>query len=115
MLADQALWLEGGFCPRSLEQTYGSILGRNIRQSRDNVDFRCHQNMVNAVIANILLDLGKKEVCDTFSRDEMILTKILRAADHPYLMGKGGRMVIQIIIIKITVTKMIFDDGNKGD
>ena len=71
--------------------------------------------MLNAVIANILLDLGKKEVCDTFSRDEMILTKILSAADHPYLMGKGGRMVIQIIIIKITVTKMIFDDGNKGD
>ena len=101
MLADEAIWLEGGFCPRSLEQTYGSILGRNIRQSRDNVDFRCHQNMVNAVIANILLDLGKKEVCDAFSRDEMILTKILRAADHPYLMGKGGRMVIQISIMKI--------------
>ena len=40
----------------------------------------------------------------------MILTKILRAADHPYLMGKGGRMVIQI-----TVTKMIIDDGNKDD
>ena len=56
--------------------------------------------MVNAVIANILLDLGKKEVCDTFSRDEMILTKILSAADHPYLMGKGGRMVIQINIMK---------------
>ena len=62
------------------------------------------------MIANILLDLGKKEVCDTFSRDEMILTKILSAADHPYLMGKGGRMVIQI-----TVTKMIIDDGNKDD
>ena len=57
--------------------------------------------MVNAVIANILLDLGKKGVCDTFSRDEMILTKILKAADHPYLMGKGGRMVIQISIMKI--------------
>merc|ERR1712218_230135 len=27
-----------------------------------------------------------------YKRDEMILTKILRAADHPYLMGKGGRM-----------------------
>ena len=63
---------------------------------------------------NILLDLGKK-VCDTFSREEMILTKILRAADHPYLMGKGGRMVIQIIIMIITVTKMIIDDGNKDD
>ena len=61
MLADQALWLEGGFCPRSLEQTYGSILGRNIRQSRDNLDLRCHQDMLNAVIANIL-DLGKKYV-----------------------------------------------------
>ena len=115
MFADQALWLEGGFCPRSLEQTYGSILGRNIRQSRDNVDFSCYQDMVNAVIANILLDLRKKEVCDTFSRDEMILTKILRAADHPYLMGKGGRMVIQKIIMKITVTKMIIDDDNKDD
>ena len=23
----------------------------------------------------------------------MLLSKILRAADHPYLMGKGGRMV----------------------
>ena len=113
MLADHALWLEGGFCPRSLEQTYGSILGRNIRQSRDNVDF--HQDMVNALIAKILLELGKKEVCDTFSRDEMILTKILSAADHPYLMGKGGRMVIQISIMKITVTKMIIDDGNKDD
>ena len=45
----------------------------------------------------------------------MILTKILRAADHPYLMGKGGRMVIQIIIMKITLTKMIIDDGNKDD
>ena len=115
MLAEQALWLEGGFCPRSLEQTYESILGRNIRQSRDNVDFLCHQDMVNAAIANTLLDLGKKEVCDTFSRDEMILTKILRAADHPYLMGKGGRMVIQIISMIITVTKMIIDDGNKDD
>ena len=71
--------------------------------------------MVNAVIANIFLDFGKKEVCDTFSRDEMILTKILSAADHPYLMGKGGRMVIQISIMKITVTKMIIDDGNKDD
>ena len=57
--------------------------------------------MLNAVIENILLDLGKKGVCDTFSRDEMILTKILKAADHPYLMGKGGRMVIQISIMKI--------------
>ena len=101
MLADHALRLEGGFCPSSLEQTYGSILGRNIRQSRDNVDFRCHPDIVNAVIASILLDLGKKEVCDTFYRDEMILTKILSAADHPYLMGKGGRMVIQIGIMKI--------------
>ena len=45
----------------------------------------------------------------------MILTKILRAADHPYLMGKGGRMVIQMTIMKIAVSKMIFDDGNKGD
>ena len=45
----------------------------------------------------------------------MILTKILRAADHPYLMGKGGRMVIQIISMIITVTKMIIDDGNKDD
>ena len=37
----------------------------------------------------------------------MILTKILRAADHPYLMGKGGRMVIQITIIKIIRKNMM--------
>ena len=33
----------------------------------------------------------------------MILTKILAAADHPYLMGKGGRMVILMIVIIIVI------------
>ena len=38
----------------------------------------------------------------------MILTKILAAADHPYLMGKGGRMVIlMMIMIMIMMNMMI--------
>ena len=38
----------------------------------------------------------------------MILTKILAAADHPYLMGKGGRMVILMIAMIILVIILIF-------
>ena len=37
----------------------------------------------------------------------MILTKILAAADHPYLMGKGGRMVILMIMMIILVIILI--------
>ena len=43
----------------------------------------------------------------------MFLSKMLKAADHPMLMGKGGRMVSQLYKNRANLIDSIFQPNNE--
>ena len=71
----------------------GSRLQQSVRSAKSSLDPQHQDSTIKTYLPLLFIHPPwKRHVSDFFS-PKMFLSKMLKAADHPMLMGRGGRMV----------------------
>ena len=90
-----------------------SRLQQSVRSPKSSLDPQ-HQNP--ALITGTLLSPCSPDFQGSalFQIFKMFLSKMLKAADHPMLMGKGGRMVSQLTKIVLFLSTKFFSQTTRS-
>ena len=90
-----------------------SRLQQSVRSPKSSLDPQ-HQN--STLITGTLLSPCSPDFQGSalFQIFKMFLSKMLKAADHPMLMGKGGRMVSQLTKIVLFLSNKFFSQTTRS-